>query len=93
MQSGCISDFPLSLRLVEEMLLERGVIVSYDTIRCWAKKFGPEYAEASLEASYTRSCVFNRGTDRPFSRWPHGNGFFYCQPVPAWPSAFQEARR
>ena len=36
--------FPLSLRLVEEMLLERGIIVSYGTIRCWAKKFGPDYA-------------------------------------------------
>ncbi|AQZ53776.1 Transposase IS66 family protein (plasmid) [Martelella mediterranea DSM 17316] len=36
--------FPLSLRLVEEMLLERGIIVSYETIRCWAKKFGPVYA-------------------------------------------------
>jgi putative transposase len=36
--------FPLSLRLVEEMLLERGIVVSYETIRCWAKKFGPDYA-------------------------------------------------
>ncbi|MGM4986132.1 IS6 family transposase [Rhizobium sp. 11_C7_N12_5] len=36
--------FPLSLRLVEEMLLERGIVVSYETIRCWAKKFGPIYA-------------------------------------------------
>jgi putative transposase len=35
--------FPLSLRLVEEMLLERGIVVSYETIRCWAKKFGPGY--------------------------------------------------
>jgi putative transposase len=26
--------FPLSLRLVEEMLLERGIVVSYETIRC-----------------------------------------------------------
>jgi transposase-like protein len=33
----------LSLRLVEEMLLERGIVVSYETIRCWAKKFGPDY--------------------------------------------------
>ena len=32
--------FPLSLRLMEEVLLERGVIVSYKTIPCWAKKFG-----------------------------------------------------
>jgi putative transposase len=36
--------FPLSLRLVEEMLLERGVLVSYETVRRWALKFGPGYA-------------------------------------------------
>jgi transposase-like protein len=33
----------LSLRLVEEMLLERGIVVSYETVRRWGKKFGPEY--------------------------------------------------
>jgi len=36
--------FPLSLRLVEEMRLERGIIVSYETVRRWAKKFGRDYA-------------------------------------------------
>jgi putative transposase len=36
--------FPLSLRLVEEMLLERSIVVSYETVRRWAKKFGPNYA-------------------------------------------------
>ncbi|MBM1172540.1 IS6 family transposase [Microvirga arabica] len=36
--------FPLSLRLVEVMLLERGILISYETIRRWAKKFGPDYA-------------------------------------------------
>ena len=36
--------FPLSLRLVEELLLERGIVVSCETIRCWAVKFGPQYA-------------------------------------------------
>ena len=36
--------FPLSLRHVEEMLLERGIAVSYETIRRWGKKFGPDYA-------------------------------------------------
>jgi putative transposase len=30
--------FPLSLRLVEEMLLERGIVVSYETIRRWGQK-------------------------------------------------------
>jgi len=34
--------FPLSLRLVEEMLLERGIVVSYETIRRWGRKFGPD---------------------------------------------------
>lgn len=27
--------FPLSLRMVEEMLLERGIVVSHETIRRW----------------------------------------------------------
>jgi putative transposase len=36
--------FPVSLRLVEEMLLERGVSVSYETVRRWALKFGADYA-------------------------------------------------
>ncbi|MGU3401510.1 IS6 family transposase [Brucellaceae bacterium D45D] len=36
--------FPLSLRLGEELLLERGIAVSYETIRRWGKKFGPHYA-------------------------------------------------
>ncbi|EJJ26190.1 transposase [Rhizobium sp. CF142] len=37
--------FPLSLRLVEEMLLERGIVVSYETIRRWGCKFGPAYVK------------------------------------------------
>ena len=36
--------FPLSLRLVEEMLLERGIVLSYETVRRWAMKFGADYA-------------------------------------------------
>ena len=37
--------FPLSLRLVEELLLERGIVVSYETIRRWGRKFGPAYVK------------------------------------------------
>lgn len=33
--------FSLSLRDVEEMLAARGINVSYETIRCWTRKFGP----------------------------------------------------
>ena len=36
--------FNLSLRDVEEMLLERGIDVSYETIRRWVAKFGPQIA-------------------------------------------------
>jgi len=36
--------FPLSLRLVEEMLAERGIVLSHETIRQWAMKFGPDFA-------------------------------------------------
>ena len=36
--------FPLSLREVEELMLVRGVIVTYETIRQWCAKFGPVYA-------------------------------------------------
>lgn len=32
--------FQLSLRDIEELLFERGVVVSYETIRCWCDKFG-----------------------------------------------------
>jgi putative transposase len=37
--------FPLSLRMVEEMLLERGIVVSYETVRQWALKFGQSFAK------------------------------------------------
>ncbi|MGW3658784.1 IS6 family transposase [Streptomyces sp. NPDC005151] len=36
--------FPLSFREVEELVLERGVIVSYETVRRWCLKFGQQYA-------------------------------------------------
>ncbi len=36
--------FSLSFRDVEELLAERGIIVSYETIRQWCRKFGPQYA-------------------------------------------------
>ena len=38
--------FTLSLRDVEDLMAERGVIVSYETIRCWCLKFGPQYAKS-----------------------------------------------
>ena len=50
--------FPLSFREVEELMLVRGVIVSYETIRQWCAKFGPEYA-----------CRLRRRRKRPADTW------------------------
>lgn len=36
--------FPLSFRDIEEMLAERGIEASYETIRRWVLKFGPAIA-------------------------------------------------
>jgi len=36
--------FTLSFRDVEELLAQRGVEVSYETIRCWTMNFGPQFA-------------------------------------------------
>src|SRR5471032_1350982 len=36
--------FQLNLRDIEELLFERGVTVTYETIRCWCDKFGKGFA-------------------------------------------------
>ncbi|WP_181383406.1 IS6 family transposase [Streptomyces sp. NWU339] len=50
--------FPLSFREVEELMLERGVIVSYETIRRWCLKFGQQYANG-----------LRRRQPRPGDKW------------------------
>jgi putative transposase len=47
------------LRLVEEMLLERGIVVSYETIRPWALKFGPEYARRLMRKAPSRHDIWH----------------------------------
>ena len=36
--------FPLSLRQVEDLLNERGIDISYETVRAWWNRFGPLFA-------------------------------------------------
>lgn len=50
--------FTLSLRDVEEMLARRGIDVTYQTVRCWVIKFGPQIA-----------ANFRRRKQPPFPRW------------------------
>src|SRR5262245_57453402 len=37
--------FCMSFRDVEDLLAERGILVSFETIRQWCRKFGPGYAQ------------------------------------------------
>ena len=37
--------FNLSHREIEDLLAERGISVSYESIRLWCIKFGPRYAK------------------------------------------------
>jgi putative transposase len=46
--------FPLSLRDVEDMLSQRGIDVSYETVRRWSVKFGLAYAR-KLRRSHPRA--------------------------------------
>ncbi len=50
--------FPLSFRDVEDMLAERGIDVSYETVRRWSVTFGLSYARN-----------LRRFRPRPNSRW------------------------
>jgi putative transposase len=36
--------FPLRLRNVEDLLLERGIDICHDTVRLWWSRFGPMFA-------------------------------------------------
>ena len=47
--------FCLSLRDVEDLLAERGIAVSYESIRQWCNQLGPEYAR-KLKKRQGRLC-------------------------------------
>ncbi len=42
--------FQLSLRDIEELLFERGVVFSYETVRRWADQFGARFAHRVKDA-------------------------------------------
>jgi putative transposase len=48
-----------SLRLVGEMLLERGILVSYETVRRWALKFGLDYARRHKRKTPSRRDIWH----------------------------------
>jgi putative transposase len=46
--------FSLSLRDVEDLLAQRGIAVSYETIRWWCHRFGPQYARTLKRGQRTK---------------------------------------
>ena len=62
--------FSLSLRDVELLLAERGVIVSYETVRRWCKKFGQSFANR-----------LGRRRARPGDKWHLDEVFIRIQGV------------
>src|SRR5262244_489724 len=64
--------FTLSYRDVEELLAERGLDISYETVRCWVLKFGPVIARRLRRC---RSRPSNRGTS---TRWWCGSPASGC---------------
>ena len=45
--------FALSLRDVQELMFERGVVVSHETIRQWCAKFGQSYVFSTLTPRFS----------------------------------------
>ncbi|MDQ7020212.1 MAG: IS6 family transposase, partial [Robiginitomaculum sp.] len=52
--------FPLSLRNVEDLLHERGIDITYETVRFWWNRFGPMFARG-----IRKRCVQNHN----YSNW------------------------
>jgi hypothetical protein len=46
--------YPLSLRNVEDLLAERGIDISHETVRFWWNRFGPMFAAEIRKATHRR---------------------------------------
>jgi putative transposase len=60
--------FPLSFREIQEMMAQRGIIVSHETVRQWCAKFGQTYANA-LRRRRARSGDRRVGSWRDDNHW------------------------
>ena len=64
---------PLSLRNVEDLLAERGIDISHETVRFWWNRFGPMFAAEIRKRQVARM----RGY--PQWRWHFGRGLCEAQ--------------
>ena len=49
--------YPLSLRNVEDLLAERGIDISHETVRFWWNQFGPMFAAEIRKKGGWRTCA------------------------------------
>src|ERR1700676_2355961 len=63
--------FTLSFRDVEDLLAERGILVSYETVRRWVNHFGPKIA-ADLRKRRPKPDTTWHLDEVSEDRWPHG---------------------
>lgn len=78
--------FPLRFREVEELMLERGAIVSYESIRRWCLKFGQTYANG-----------LRRRRPRPCDKWHLDEVFIFVAPstmaTASWTTSVARSRQ
>ena len=63
--------YPLSLRNVEDLLAERGVDISHETVRFWWNRFGPMFAAEirKKRVAHLRGCLqWRRHLDEVFAK-------------------------
>src|SRR5271166_152093 len=61
--------FTLSFRDVEDLLAERGIMVSYETVRRWVNHFGPKPENARLTPRRRLEPILPSATRKPLMTW------------------------
>ena len=64
--------FCLSFRDVEELLFERGVLVTYEAMRKWCRKFGQPYANERIKMlgiTQPEQCPLSENLDTSDEGW------------------------
>jgi putative transposase len=58
--------FPLSLRNVEDLLHERGIEISHETVRFWWNRFGPMFAAEIRRKRVSRMRAYITASENVF---------------------------
>src|SRR5271156_1607040 len=69
--------YPLSLRNVEDLLAERGIDISHETVRFWWNRFGPIFAAEIRKRRIARMRAYPQWA--LMERMPPPDGIAMCQ--------------